>query len=133
MSSVYKKTDNLEVIEKNIKDAVITQEGEKEVKSPVEVEGVYTFDKLLTDLFNFAAWRDLEGLSSPDNAIKISFKINETELDISLSYQMLSIIDKSANDIMIFGDSVCKADILEGAAANADIIARAATVLRGVK
>lgn len=132
MSSIYKKSNTLEVIDKNINELIAAKEGDNIPKSKSKVEDLYTFDKLLSDLFNFAIYRDLEGLSSPDNSVTIGFKINDKNFEVKLNYYTLTIIDKTNNNAMLFSDTVCKADILEGAAANFDLITRAASVLREV-
>ena len=132
MSSIYKKSNTLEVIDKNVNELIAAKEGDNRPKSKSKVEDLYTFDKLLSDLFNFAIYRDLEGLSSPDNSVTIGFKINDKNFEIKLNYYTLTIIDKTNNNSMLFSDTVCKADILEGAVPNFDLITRAASVLREV-
>ena len=132
MSSIYKKSNTLEVIDKNVNELIAAKEGDNTPKSKSKVEDLYTFDKLLSDLFNSAIYRDLEGLSSPDNSVTIGFKINDKNFEIKLNYYTLTIIDKTNNNAMLFSDSVCKADILEGAATNFELITRAASALREV-
>ena len=132
MSYIYKKSNTLEVIDKNVNELIAAKEGDNRPKSKSKVEDLYTFDKLLSDIFNFAIYRDLEGLSSPDNYVNIGFKINDKNFEIKLNYYTLTIIDKTNNNAMLFSDTVCKADILEGAAPNFDLITRAASVLREV-
>lgn len=132
MSSIYKKSNTLEVIDKNVNELIAAKEGDNTPKSKSKVEDLFTFDKLLSDLFNFAIYRDLEGLSSPDNSVTIGFKINDKNFEIKLNYYTLTIIDKTNNNAMLFSDTVCKADILEGAVANFELITRAASALREV-
>ena len=53
MSSIYKKSNTLEVIDKNVNELIAAKEGDSTPKSKSKVEDLYTFDKLLSDLFNF--------------------------------------------------------------------------------
>ena len=125
-----RRKNMLEVITTANDEIIILKEGDVETKSrPDIVKSDYPFDEFLKDAFTLLIQKDSKSPASSDTSVTLDCDLRDKKLEIKLSFDTFSIIDKTNNDVILLTTKVCKEDILKGDGANPNLINGAAEAL----